>query len=63
MSREELNDLLQELATLKIQHQEEFEKWYDHANLIAVHDYTFTGWLVERKLSPPDFHHPHLYGS
>jgi hypothetical protein len=50
MSPEELKELHHELATLKIQHQEEFEKWYDQANLVAVHDYTFLGWLVERKL-------------
>jgi rubrerythrin len=50
MSREELKELLQELNTLKIQHHEEFEKWYDQANLLDVHDYCFSGWLLDRKL-------------
>ena len=49
MSREELNELLKELATLKIQHQEEFEKWWDQANAVAEKRYCFTGWLLDRK--------------
>lgn len=51
MSRDELNELLKELNTLKIQHHEEFEKWYDQANLLDVHDHCFTGWLLDRKLT------------
>lgn len=50
MNPDELKELHHELAILKIQHHEEFEKWYDHANLMAVHDYCFIGWLAERKL-------------
>jgi hypothetical protein len=38
------------LATAKTQYQDEFEAWYDQANAVAVHDLTFTGWLIERKL-------------
>jgi hypothetical protein len=50
MTDQGLRDLLNELATLKIQHQDEFEAWYDQANLVSVHDLTFTGWLLDRKL-------------
>ncbi len=50
MSREELKELLKELATLKIQHRREFEHWYDQANMLDVRDYTFSGWIIDRKL-------------
>lgn len=39
------------LATAKTQYQDEFEAWYDQANAVAVHDLTFTGWLIDRKLT------------
>ena len=39
------------LEHLREFHKEEFEAWYDQASLLDVHDYTFTGWLVDRALS------------
>jgi hypothetical protein len=50
MTDQGLRDLLNELATLKIQHQEEFEQWWDQANIVQEKAYALTGWLVERKL-------------
>jgi hypothetical protein len=56
MTDQGFRDLLNELGTLKIQHRAEFEAWYDQTGAtsfklpVAVHDLTFTGWLIERKL-------------
>jgi len=51
MNREQLTELLHQIQHLKNSHRLEFEHWYDQANMLDVRDYTFTGWIIDRKLA------------
>lgn len=53
-TREELYEVLYpELARLRKANERDFNAWYEQANLVDVRDYCFTGWILDRKLSPP----------
>jgi hypothetical protein len=50
MTLEQIQTLQTLLAHLREIHRDEFEAWYDQASLLDVHDYTFTGYLIDRAL-------------
>jgi rubrerythrin len=51
MNPDELQELKEELASLKIKHRDAFAKWYQSAKEPDVREYCFQGWLITQAMS------------
>jgi hypothetical protein len=51
MNPDELQELKEELASLKIKHYDAFTKWYETAKEPQVRECCFQGWLISEAMS------------